>query len=353
MHNAPTAAALFLLCASAAAQCCLGAQNQQHTAAGGRFRVTATSQLGTGPGAHGPYRFRFVQERLLGTGDWETVGAFERAWSSKAHFHMTVLASPSGNGLLLKCSMEPDVLLLSPAGDELARLHEPAGSSGQALWPEEPDGVWLEASVRDERRRAALFVPLALIEREQRRGGDPRTPRWEPVDDSSRWWPQRDDRWIGLRRAVRWRPELGAATAAKGMAAVATLGSDDVAAWPQARMALRELGWSAKAPLEAALAAPGHAAAGRLRTVHAEILAAACGHEDPWRNLDLLVALAHGPSEDLAADALAQWRSVAPPDAPCRLQWLCENAARLRWEAAAGRYTLAAPADGADQAKAP
>ncbi len=329
---------LVMLSAGASAQCCLGAQDQQHTAVGGRFRATATSLTGTGIGAHGPYRFRFDVEHKTRSGAWAAVGSFERSWDSRAHFHMTIVASQSGNGLLLDCSMEPDVVLLSCTGEELARLPELPGRRALNLRLTEQGEVWLSSIVDAQSRRARLFAPLAIVEREERRIGDPREQRWETADDGERWWPRRGDGWIGLRRAIRWRPELGDSQAPRAAAAIAALTQEDPAAWPQAHALLVELGWSAKAALAAAARAQKGPAAGRLRAAHDEIAACAFGHNEPWRNLDLLVALANGPDDDLAADALAQWRNVAPPGAPCKLEWLAEHAAALAWDERTGRH---------------
>ena len=69
------AIAIALLASLASAQCCLGAQNGESVSDNGRYRVRATSQTGTGPTSHGPYRFTFTFDEKNEAGAWIQRGA--------------------------------------------------------------------------------------------------------------------------------------------------------------------------------------------------------------------------------------------------------------------------------------
>lgn len=334
------ASALALLAQGRAlAQCCLGAQDCEHIADNGRYRVRATSQTGTGPQAHGPYRFAFAYEEKGQDGAWRTIGAFERRWDTDAHFSMAVCASPTGNGFLLSTSMDDRVVLLGKDGRTLQDALCGRANAEGSLWTHDEREPELQVSVEGESLRGRVFVPFAELHDERSWSEEdraytrvPARNRFAPGDEASR-----------FRIAMlAWSERQGAVEAPRVEAAIAQLRSDDPAIVKSGRDALLALGASARAPVAAAVAnATGDSDAtfrARLVAVAHRLDDLACGHEAPHKNLDLLVATLAHPDAEMRAAASGRLRRILPTGTEPSPAWLRERSGELRWDEAAGAF---------------
>ena len=330
---------LCLLAAPANAQCCLGAQDCEHIAENGRYRVRATSQTGTGPRSHGPYRFAFVYEALDADGSWRALGSFERRWETDAHFSMTVCASPTGNGFLLSTSMDDTVVLLSRDGRTLRDLRGDKERAEVALWTPTDREPYLVAQVDGQDLRARVFVPFSEAIHER---------FWSQTDRDYTATPKQrvfairhDERrfWVAM---LTWSGAQALADEPRVQAAIAQAGSTDAAERERGSETLVHLGISARVPLaNAILAARGEEGPplrARLVAVRDRIDQLACGHDAPHRNLDLLSALLSHPDEELRLTAAGQLRRILPNEAEPTAAWLREHASSLRWDDAKGSF---------------
>lgn len=333
-------AALTLAATSdASAQCCLGAQDCDHTAHNGRYRVRATSQTGTGPQAHGPYRFAFAYEERDADGSWRELGAFERSWDTKAHFSMTVCASPTGNGFLLSTSMDDTVVLLSRDGRTLRDLRGDKARADIALWTPKDREPYLVAQVDGQDLRARLFVPFAEAIQERCWS---QTDRDYTATQKQRVFAVRDDERRSWLAMLTWSSAQARDEEPRVRAAIAQASSANAEDRERGSAAIVQLGMSARLPLaNAILAAKGDnddELRARLVPVRDRIDQLACGHDAPHRNLDLLAALLSHPDEELRLTAAGQLRHILPKGAEATAAWLRENAARLQWDEASGAF---------------
>ena len=330
---------LCLLAAPANAQCCLGAQDCEHLAENGLYRVRATSQTGTGPRSHGPYRFAFVYEALDADGAWRALGSFERRWETDAHFSMTVCASPTGNGFLLSSAMDRTVQLISPDGHTLRDVRRNRPHIEAALWNPDDRAPWVQASSKDESRRASLFVPFAELLDERCWSRDERDYVAKP---DSLFFAEPEEEHRFRLAMLTWSEKQGAVDAPRAVAAIAKLRSDDDATVATGRAALLELGPSARGPVATAIAnATEERDAGiraRLIAVSQRLDELACGHAAPHKNLDLLAAVLAHPHEELRNAAAGQLRRILPKGAEPTAAWLKKHAAELRWDEAEGVF---------------
>lgn len=277
----------LFLTASAAAQCCLGAQNATVDCASGRYRVEARSQTGTGPDSHGPYRFVFTTLRMKADGLTEKLGEFERQWDTKQHFSMQIRVSETGNGFLLGSSLEKGLRFFAPDG----RVLREVGCDGpQSICPYDKPGpqlVRLNSSGRaNDSRRSLLWLPLCQVvgpedvQVEQADGWG-----YQPIEGTPRW-PQLGDgeiRW--LARMFNWSEERGERERESVEASLVRLDDGDRAAAEE----LVELGLSARPLLETA----------KHKELLDQIDVRLCGHSKPWQNRALLTALLGHPSKTL------------------------------------------------------
>lgn len=322
------------------AQCCLGAQDSEHLADNGRYRVRAVSQTGTGPTAHGPYRFEFTLEARDRDEAWRTIASFERQWETNAHFSMSVCASPTGNGFLLSTSMDDRVVLLGKHGrvlqDALFDAHEVEAS----LWVYAdcaPDVRFAQEG--KESLRAQIFVPFAELHHER---------AWSKEDRDYTVAPSRqrfvlDDITRRHRLAMlTWSEKQGAVDAPRAEAAIAQVRSDDLAAIAAGRDALIALGMSARAPLADAIARAATeqdaAFRARLAAIATRMEQLACGHDTPHRNLDLLAATLAHPDAEMRLAAAGQLRRLLPKGATITAEWLQKHGSDLTWDDAAGAF---------------
>jgi hypothetical protein len=334
------ASAIALLAqGSALAQCCLGAQDCDHTSASGRYRVRATSQTGTGPQAHGPYHFAFSYEERDADGSWRKLGAFERSWDTKAHFSMTVCASPTGNGFLLSTSMDGRVLLLGTDGRTLQDAIGGRADAKASLWTHDDREPELHVSVDDESLRGRVFVPFAEVHDERAWSDEDRA--YTRVPAHNRFAPGDEVRRFRIAM-LAWSEKQGAVEAPRVKAAIAQLRSDDPAIVKSGRDALLELGLSARAPVATAAAnATGKSDAtflARLVAVAHRLAELACGHDAPHKNLDLLVATLGHPDSELRAAAAGRLRRILPEGTEPSPAWLEERSGELRWDEEAGAF---------------
>ena len=323
----------------ATAQCCLGAQDCEHVAANHRYRVRAKSQTGTGPQAHGPYRFAFAYEERDADGSWRELGSFERSWDTDAHFSMTVCASPTGNGFLLSTSMDDTVVLLSRDGRTLRDLRGDKDRADVALWTPEHRSPYLVGQVDGQDLRAQLFVPFAEAIHERCWSQTDRDYTEQP---KQRVFDVRDEERRFRVAMLTWSDAQALAEAPRVTAAIAQVGSADAQERDRGRAALVALGMSARMPLaNAILAAQGDnddALRARLVPVRDRIDQLACGHDAPHRNLDLLSALLTHSDEELRLTAAGQLRRILPRDAEPNAEWLKAHAASLQWDATTKTY---------------
>lgn len=328
--------------APAAAQCCLGAQDSHAQSPGGEFHVDARSTLGTGHAVHGPYTFEFVTWRTTSTGGRVELGRFERTWDTRAHFFMQVFVSPTGNGFLLDTSLEPALVFLAPDGTELRRVRS---ASKGAIWPDETitDPLCLRVFAAWDGHgghRCRLWLPLATMVGPEEVEGPRETGRpkaWRIADGAPCWPMDRGER-DRLRQALHWSPAQGEREAAAARAAMDEWLAKDTAAMEDAVVAF---GLSAVPVLRARIAAEP-ALAPRLQSPLARIRSDLCGHDEPWRDLALLVAMLGHPDAELAADARSQLQRVLPAGALPNAEWVAAHREDLVWDLATDRHALRA-----------
>ena len=157
------AIAIALLASLASAQCCLGAQNGESVSDNGRYRVRATSQTGTGPTSHGPYRFTFTFDEKNEAGAWIQRGAFERKWDTRVHFSMTLRALSTGNGFLLSTWMDSTVQLIAHDGRVLHDLRPQWNGIEADYWPPGDQEALVRASGNGASWECAIFEPFCEI----------------------------------------------------------------------------------------------------------------------------------------------------------------------------------------------
>lgn len=318
---AKTALWLALLIAPLQAQCCVGAQDQNVLSSNGRYRVVAKSLTGTGPGSHGPYHFRFTTYRV-GEGDQKAIelGAFERHWDSRAHFHMEVIVSPTGNGFVLGCPMQQEVQFFAPDGRMLREINCGFGQHVDSYGHLRKKTPWQKHSVRlfakgHSSRQTELWIPLAQIvgpelQAQPRQRGKPTTyapiaknakPLWPPLAAAEKRW---------LMSMLTWSPARGAHEEVAAHRAMHVLLAEPLRRSLQAP--LIELGLSALPLVRAqqAQVATGDCRAA-LTAVIAQIEQRLCGHKEPWRNRELLAAVAEHPDVDLRNCARGRLRALA------------------------------------------
>ena len=97
---------------------------------------------------------------------------------------------------------------------------------------------------------------------------------------------------------------------------------------------LVELGLSSLSLVEAKLSAEEQPF---LRRVQQEIVRRLCGHQDAWRNLDLLVALREYPNSDVRECAEEQLQALLP-DGEATADWVQQNRQHLKWDAKLNTY---------------
>ena len=328
------AIAILVLGMSLAAQESNGAQDQ--TATSGHYRVRAESLTGIGPKSNGPYHFRFTCEEA-GLGTYHQLGTFERTWNTRASFRMSLVMSPSGNGFLLGTSMDHKVLLLGCDGRVLADLQPARATARVSLWVRDPQTFWLRGLEGFDARRAEVFVPFGEVLTE---GHTDPGAKVAAEAAAPRWWPIAADERAFRTRMLTWTPSIGERDRDAALDAIARLCSQNDAAHPTAMRALSKMGWSAVEPLETAIAAATTRAEARARlvAVRQELDRLACGHRDPWRNLDLLWRL--GKHVDVAyreASAL-QLARILPEGVEPKAEWFADHRLTLRWDKEAVRY---------------
>lgn len=307
-------------------QCCLGAQNDSVLSSNGRYRVEARSLKGTGPSNHGPYHFRFTMYRVAeeardgkpASKDIE-LGTFERQWDSRAHFQMQIVVSPTGNGFLFGCSMQEQVQFLGRKGRVLrdlvcsSRQYIDSYDHKRDKTKAQKHSVRLFAAGKLE-RQTEVWVPLGQVvgpetrEKPWQRGspvvyapiGADVQPLWQSFGEQEKRW---------LLRMLTWSPKRGA----HDRAAVERLWGK-LKAEPShraARDALVELGLSALPILRAQLAdEKGADQRLAMTSVIDRIDARLCGHDDPWRNRELLEVVAEHPDSDLGNCARGRLRAL-------------------------------------------
>ena len=303
---------LALLAAASPAQCCLGAQDAEVDSPGGRYRVEAISQTGTGHAAHGPYRFLFRTLRFGLDGEPELIGEFERAWDSRAHFSMQIAVSPTGNGFLLGSSLEQGLRFFAPDGTVLCEIpcrHD------QSLWPDRTGSTPLHRMLYSSTRNAAarrtwMWLPLCHVTGPELRRVrvSRRTVKWQPVEGPSRWQPFADDDKRWLMRMLTWSPARGESERLLAERWLALLEVDCKREAASARLV--DLGLSAAPVLRAALEDDAELEA-VVQPILATIRARLCGHEQPHRHRELLTALLQHPDADLRATARGRLRALA------------------------------------------
>ena len=306
-------------------QCCFGAQNSVSESYDGRFRVEATSLTGTGHHIHGPYKFRFRALQVDPSGETEELGVFERAWATDKHFIMSVFVSPTGNGFALSTSLEQPIHFFAPDGTILATIDGQkseeisCGSKGQPALEYK-----LRGRTRFGLRSTKLWLPLFHITGPESEWTYDRPPKvivdkanigFEPVPPSEIFW---------LIRMLQWRPELGRREAILAKELIAKKDEKD----------LVSLGLSALSHLEVTLATTTQP---ELWRAQREIVRRLCGHRDPWRNLNLLVALLEHPNEELRECALNNLRALLPKGEPSA-QWVNKNQQHLQWDSEQNVY---------------
>lgn len=306
-----------------AGQCCLGAQNQSVLSSNGRYRVEATSLKGTGPDNHGPYHFRFTTWRVGGKAvagkpavpDVE-LGTFEREWDSRAHFHMQIVVSPTGNGFLFGCPMQESVQFLGRDGRVLRDIACATKQHIDHYDHKRKKTTAQKHSVRlfAEGRQTEVWVPLGQVVGPElqaspwQRGvpvtyapiGKDAKPRWRSFGDEEKRW---------LLRMFTWSPKRGEHERAAVERALARL--DEAPSHRVARDALVDLGLSAVPILRARLVDEIDAdRRTALAAVIARIDTRLCGHEAPWRNRELLEVVSEHPDGDLRSCARGRLRAL-------------------------------------------
>ncbi|MGI9441585.1 MAG: hypothetical protein ACR2N1_03920 [Rubripirellula sp.] len=305
-------------------QCCGGAQNSVTHSHDGRFRVEAVSLTGTGHSSHGPYKFRFRTLRIDPNGEAEEIGVFERVWDTDKHFGMTVCVSPTGNGFALGSNLEDPILFFSPTGTILAKIdkylsleiHCRRKGDSPLMHP-------VSARTQYGRRTTKLWLPLFHISGPETQWISDQRPNVVVKKHIGLKTVQSEEvSW--LLRMLKWRPDVGGREASRVQELIAK--SDQAG--------LVELGLSSLAPVEAKLSAEEQPF---LRRVQQEIVRRLCGHQDAWRNLDLLVALCEYPNTELRECAEEQLRALLP-DGKATADWVHQNRQHLKWDAKLNTY---------------
>lgn len=331
--------AMALLLANVAdAQCCLGAQDGEDVADNGRYRVRATSQTGTGPRSHGPYRFAFVFEELDADGAWRAIGSFERNWNTKKHFWMGLCASPTGNGFLLSTSMDRTILLIAPDGRTLRDVRRGKLVDEVTLWRNQERAPHVSVRRGKEGREASLFVPFAEIHDERCWSKDERAC---VVKAEVPFFTEPESARPFRIAMLDWSEARGRAERPRAEAALVQLGAVDPREQERGEEALLALGLSALAPLNEAItrsAADATALRERLVAVRDRIDQLARGHHAPHRNLDLLVLLLEHPDVELRRAAEERLRQILPEGSRPTADWVREHRDALRWDATTERF---------------
>jgi len=318
---AKTALWLSLLIAPLQAQCCVGAQDQSALSSNGRYRVVAKSLTGTGPGSHGPYHFRFTTYRVGNDDKKDTeLGTFDRHWDSRAHFHMEVIVSPTGNGFVLGCPMQEAVQFCAPDGRVLREMNGAFGQQVDSYDHLRKKTKWQKHSVRllakaNSGRQAELWLPLAHIvgpELQAQPWHRGKALTYAPIAKNAKpLWPPlaaAEKRW--LMSMLTWSPARGEHEKVAVQHALKTLLVEPL--HRGSREPLIELGLSALPLVRAQIAhAKNDDCRAALQAVIAGIDARLCGHKEPWRNRELLAAVADHPDVDLRNCARGRLRALA------------------------------------------
>ena len=330
---------LCLLAAPAHAQCCLGAQNGESVSDNGSYRVRATSQTGTGPTSHGPYRFAFTFDEKAEDGAWIERGAFLRSWDTDAHFAMTVRALSTGNGFLLSTSMDNSVQLVAPDGRVLHDLRAQRVGVEALLWPPGDREAHVHASGNGASWECAIFEPFCEVLSEHQWSKEDRAynvPTTAPLFAE----PERARR---FRLAMlTWSEKQGIAERPRAVAAIEQLRVGDANAHEAATDELVGLGLSSIAPLDEAIArcrdTKDDTACARLHAARQRIASLARGFDAPWRNLELLTQLLAHPEAELRTVAAGQLRRILPDGSSPTADWIRQHRDSLRWDAASERF---------------
>jgi hypothetical protein len=333
------AIAIALLASLASAQCCLGAQNGESVSDNGRYRVRATSQTGTGPTSHGPYRFTFTFDEKNEAGAWIQRGAFERTWETDAHFSMTLRALSTGNGFLLSMSMDNTVQLIAHDGSVLHDLRAQRNGVEASLWPPGDRKAHVHASGNGASWECAIFEPFCEITSEHKWSQEDRAytvPTSAPLFAET-------ERARRFRLAMlTWSEKQGIAERPRAIDAIEQLRVGDAKAQEAATDELVGLGLSAVAPLDEAIArcrdTKDNAACDRIVAVRQRIASLARGLDAPWRNLELLKQLLAHPEGEVRTVAAGQLRRILPKGAEPTEVWLRQHSSELRWDSAHGAF---------------
>lgn len=309
-------------------QCCLGAQNTSVLSSNGRYRVEATSLTGTGHQSHGPYHFRFTMYRVAekardgkpATKDAE-LGTFERQWDSRAHFHMQIVVSPTGNGFLFGCPMQPQVQFLGRRGRVLRDIVcaykqriDPYGGNRDKTKAQKHSVRLFSGGGGKPSRQIELWLPFGQVVGPELRAmpwrrGSPVTyaPIGKDVQPHWQSFGGKEKRW--LLRMLTWSPKRGEHERAAVEGECAKLRAKP--SHRAAQDALLELGLSALPVLRAKLVDEQDAdCCTAMASVIDRIDARLCGHDVPWRNRELLQVVAEHPDEDLRNCALGRLRAL-------------------------------------------
>lgn len=311
---------LSSLVAPLQAQCCGGAYDQAVLSSDGRYRVVAKSQTGTGHTSHGPYHFRFTTYRVADkpkrgaapAKDTE-LGSFDRHWASDEHFNMRIIVSPTGNGFVLDCGMQEEIHFFAPDGRMLREIscifrQHTVNLRRATEWQKHCVGLSANAMPR---RQSELWIPLAQIVGPELEAqvdkpgyvpiGKNAKPIWTPLAASEKRW---------LMSMLTWSSARGKREAAAVQRSIAALLAEPRdSGW---REPLIGLGLSALPLVRAELAkATNEDSRAALAAVIARIDERLCGHKEPWRNRELLAAVAEHPDKELRNCALQQLRALA------------------------------------------
>ena len=305
-------------------QCCGGAQNSVTHSHNGRFRVEAMSLTGTGHHNHGPYKFRFRTLRIDPNGETEEIGVFERAWDTDKHFSMTVCVSPTGNGFALGSNLEDPILFFSPNGTILAKIDNYLSQTIHCRRKGDSPLVHpVSGRTQYGQRTTKLWLPLFHITGPETQWISTQRP-YVVVKKHIGIKTVQSEEVSWLLRMLKWRPDVGGREASRVQELIAKSGE----------AGLIDLGLSALPLVEAKLSAEEQPS---LRRVQQEIVRRLCGHQDAWRNLDLLVALREYPNSDLRECAEERLRALLPDGEPTA-DWVQQNRQHLKWDAKLNTY---------------
>lgn len=306
-------------------QCCGGASDSVVYSPDGRFRVEATSLTGTGHSSHGPYRYRFRTLRVGPGGETEVVGVFDRAWNNDNHFGMTICVSPTGNGFALSTTLEKSILFMSPDGEILAKIDEHASAAIKPCKKNTSIVRTLYGRTQYGLRETKLWIPLFHITGPET-APDLSDPEVITENIGFKTVPQEEICW--LQKMLRWRASVGEREADRVRDLLEQ--SDEAG--------LVELGLSALPHLKTTLETNEQIS---LRRARQEIIRRLCGHENAWRNLDLLIVLCEHPNQSLQETAREQLRALLPNGEPTA-DWIKQNREHLNWDAGQNLYRLSA-----------